>query len=90
MDLQEYKYVENPLPGQQHVFDTAIMDINTKIVALNSANNMPTPWIAKRVHINRKNGAHHQYCRLSDGIHWDYELRQDCADKFVKAILNIR
>ena len=63
MDLLEYKNIDNPFPGQHDIFDAAIMDINTKIVALNKSNNMPTPWIAKRVHIMRKNGAHHQYCR---------------------------
>ena len=74
---------------QQDIFDAAIMDINTKIVALNERNNLPTPWIAKRVHVPRKNGMHHQYCRLNDGIHWDIGLKRACAEKFAQTIVNI-
>ena len=89
MDLTASKYNEDPLPGQQDILNNAITDINTKIVEINRKNNIPTPWIAKRVHIPRKNGYHHHYCRLSDGIHWSNELKKDCAGNIVKAIMTI-
>ena len=34
----------------------------------------------------RKNGAHHQYDRLSDGIYFDEDLKRICAKKFVETI----
>ena len=83
MNLTVYKNAESPLPVKQELFDATTIDMNTKLVALNEKNNMPTPLIAKRVYVPQKNGFHHQYCRLNDGIHWDYGFKRACADKFV-------
>ena len=65
------------------------MMINPKIVRINEENSVPTPWIAKRVHVNRKNGSH-QYERLSDGIHLSDELKFICAQKFVDALYKMQ
>ena len=86
MDMKASPYTVDPLPGQQDLFNSAIMEINSKIVTINKGNSTPTPWIAKRVHIERKNGTHHQYERLTKGIHWDEGLKEKCAEKFVDAI----
>ena len=56
MDMQVYKYCEDPTEGKQDLFNNAILTINQKIVELNKKNNIITPWIAKTVHIPRKRG----------------------------------
>ena len=66
-------------------FNLAIMEINRKIVNLNKSNKTITPWIAKTVHIPRKDGVHHVYERLMDGLHWDNELKDSCAKRLVSA-----
>ena len=90
MDMFRSKYTTDPEHDEQDILNAAIMSINNEIVALNVKNHAPTPWLAKRVHIPRKNGVHHQYCQLSDGIHWSTELKGDCAEKIVKAIINMQ
>ena len=40
----------------------------------------------KWVHVNRKNGPHHQYERLFDGIHYSEDLKCICAKKYVETI----
>ena len=67
--------MHEPLPGQQEISYLAIMEINCKIVNLNKRNKFIIPWIAKTVHIKRKNRVHHDYERLDDGIHWDNDLK---------------
>ena len=84
--LEASPHTRNPEPGQQDMLNEAIVSINKKIVALNESNNVPTPWISQRVHINRKNGVHHKYERLIDGIHWDESLKRICAKKFVETL----
>ena len=86
MDMSTVYYTKNPTAQQQDILDQTIMNINPKIVALNEYNSSPTPWISKRVHINRKNGPHHQYERLSDGIHYSDDLKRICAKKYVETI----
>ena len=86
MDMAAVSSTKNLTLVQQDILNQTIMGINPKIVALNESNSVPTPWISKRVHINRKNGAHHQYDRLSDGIHYDEALKRICARKYVEAI----
>ena len=88
-DLTISKYTCDPLPGQQDILDEAIVKTNLKIVEINKSNNVPTPWISQQVHIPRKNGIHHQYMRLADGVHYDDPLKKACADRFVRAILRI-
>ena len=90
MDMERSLYTRNPTLEQQIILNNSIMDINTKIVSINEENNVPTPWIVKRVHIIRKNGVHHQYERLSDGIHWDDNLKSICAQKFVDVIYKMQ
>ena len=90
MDMERSLYTRNPIAGQQDILNNSIMDINPKIVSINEGNNVPTPWIAKRVHIIRKNGVHHQYERLSDGIHWEDNLKHICAQKFVDVIYKMQ
>ena len=85
MDLQAYKWCEDPKPGQQNTFNNAILEINQKIVALNKKNNVITPWIAKTVHIPRKDCYNHLYERLEDGLHWNHELKIACAKRLVRA-----
>ena len=85
MDLYSYPRCMNPLPGQQEILNLAIMEINRKIVNLNKRNKTITPWIAKTVHIPRKDGVHHTYERLDDGIHWDSDLKTSCAKRLVSA-----
>ena len=55
MDMERSLYTRNPTLGQQDILNNSIMDINPKVVSINEGNNVPTPWIAKRVHISRKN-----------------------------------
>ena len=86
MNMSAVYCTKNPTIEQQNILNQSIMSKNPKIVALNESNNTPTPWISKRVHINRKNGAHHQYDRLSDGIHFDEDLKRICAKKFMETI----
>ena len=90
MDMERSLYTRNPSAGQQDILNSSIMDINPKIVSINEGNNVPTPWIAKRVHISIKNGIHHQYERLSDGIHWDDNLKSICAKKIVDVIYKMQ
>ena len=85
MDLQIYKRCEDPKPGQQDLFNTAILEINHKIGALNKKNNILTPWIAKMVHVPKKGGYNHIYERLDDGLHWDQDLKISCAKRLVRA-----
>ena len=84
-NLAVYKRCEDPQPGQQELFDNAILAINQKIVALNKKNNIITPWVAKTVHIPRKGGFNHIYERLDDGLHWDHHLKIACAKRLVRA-----
>ena len=86
MNMTSVTCTKNPTFVQQEILNQSIMNINPIIVSLNEKNNVPTPWIAKRVHIPRKNGAHHQYDRLCDGIHFDEALKRICARKFVETI----
>ena len=85
MDMNTYPRCVDPLHGQQDIFNLAIMEINRKIVGLNKRNKTITPWIAKAVHIPRKDGTHHVYERLEDGLHWDDNLKFSCAKRLVSA-----
>ena len=89
VDLQTCKYTENPLPGQQDILNEGIIKTNIKIVEFNKLHNVPTPWISQQVHIKRKNGWHHQYVRLWDGVHYDLNLKNACADRFIRALKKI-
>ena len=90
MNLEKIACTKDPIHGQQNILNEAIMMINPKIVRINEENSVPTPWIAKRVHVNRKNGSHHQYERLSDGIHLSDELKFICAQKFVDTLYKMQ
>ena len=90
MNLEKTTYTKNPTYGQQDILNEAIMRINTKIVSINEDNIVPTPWIAKRVHVNRKNGSHHQYERLPDRIHLSDELKCICAQRLVDTIYKMQ
>ena len=90
LDLAISPYNAPPMPGQQDILNEAIIAANVNIVKLNVSNGVPTPWIAKKVHVPRKNGYHHHYTRLWDGIHWNEALMKECADRFVETILRMR
>ena len=90
MDLTTSKCTLNPLPGQQDILSHAIITTHNNIVELNDSNGAPTPCVAKKVHVPRKNGTHHHYKRLSDGIHWDEDLMNECADRFVETIQGVK
>ena len=89
VDLLTCKYTEDPLPGQQDILNEGIIKVNIKIAEINNKHNVPTPWISQQVHINWKNGWHHRYMRLWDGVHYDTKLKKMCADRFVRALLKI-
>lgn len=56
---------------QQEQLEETILGINTKIAAFNKGNRVPTPWIAKTVHHNKKSKTKvSRYQKLSeDGLH---------------------
>ena len=89
VDLFTCKYTESLLPGQQDILDEGIIKTNVKIVEFNKQHNVPTPWISQQVHINRKNGWHHHYLRLWDGVHYDNNLKNACADRFIRTLQKI-
>ena len=87
IDLVKSKFNSDPLPGQQDILSEGIVKANAKIVKINIRNDVPTPWISQQVHVMRKNGMHHHYVRLWDGVHYNEKLEKDCADRFVKTIV---
>lgn len=87
MDMATYNGTRYP-HDQQAVLDSTIHGVNAEIVAWNNARDVVTPWLAKEVHRNKKNGQKiTRYHKLSeDGLHLTTELRTRWADLIVKAI----
>lgn len=86
-DMAKFNKMEVQHP-QQEQMEKTIIEINSKIVAFNTSNNMPTPWTAKEVHHNKKSRSKvSRYNKLdTDGLHLSEGLRWKVATTLFKYI----
>lgn len=79
-DIAKYNKQAQP-HHQQDQLEETILGINTRIAAFNKENNVPTPWIAKTVHHNKKSKTKvSRYQKLSeDGLHYGEDLKLKIA-----------
>lgn len=65
----------------QSILDDTVMQVNNEKVGINRENGCYTPWLARHVHKNKKNGSKvTKYHKLSeDGLHLTQELKEKWA-----------
>lgn len=87
MDMATYNGTTYP-HHQQSLLNSTIHGVNAEITAWNNARNVITPWLAKEIHRNKKNGQKiTRYHKLSeDGLHLTSELRSSWAKLLIQAI----
>lgn len=76
-------------PDQQQELQNEIVEgINLEIVAQNTSQGLVTPWIARTIHKNARDGRKiHRYHKLaSDGIHLTQDLREIWAREILQSI----
>lgn len=73
---------------QQEVLNEIVEGVNMEIVAQNTSQSLVTPWIARTIHKNRREGRKiHRYHKLSDdGVHLTQELREIWAKEILYAV----
>lgn len=74
---------------QQATLNTAILEINRQITALNQSNATPTVWMGGVVHTHSKRKTYHCYIRLADGCHADEQTKSEWAKQIHRAIVRI-
>lgn len=79
-DIAKYNCQVQPHQQQEQLNET-VLQINAKIAAFNKENRVPTPWIAKSVHHNKKSKTKvARYQKLGpDGLHYGEELKVKIA-----------
>lgn len=53
----------------QRILNTAILEINRYVVAMNRATNIKTPFLAASIHPRCRHRYRHSFARLLDGVH---------------------
>lgn len=88
-DITKYNNQDYVHPHQEQL-DETVLRINTRIAAFNKENSVPTPWIAKTVHHNKKSGPKVvRYQKLSeDGLHYSEGLRERIVEILHKYVIN--
>lgn len=73
--------------NNQTIFNDALLDINTAIIAQNNSNHCKTPWIHTCVHRYFRGKYHFNYEKLdSDSCHLTEEIRNFWARKLIVSI----
>lgn len=87
MNISTYNYTAYPDP-QQGDLNTIVERVNAEIVARNTGCNVSTPWTAREVHRNMKNGRKsHRYQKLAeDGLHLSPEMKKVWAQELIKTM----
>lgn len=87
MDMATYNGTGYP-HEQQNALNSIIYGVNAEITTWNNNSNVITPWLAKEIHRNKKNGQKiTRYHKLSDdGLHLTTDLRIGWAKLIVKSI----
>lgn len=87
MNIATYNRTDHPHP-QQDRLNEAINLVNIEIVSRNRALSLATPWVAKQVHKNLKNGKKsNRYQKLGeDGLHLTDAMRSKWAYEIIQAI----
>ena len=91
MDTETYRTynatkVRHP---QQGTLNDSVLEINRRLVQINKANSILTPWTAGLIHACFKRAVHHYYIRLVDGCHLDEPTKTAWASLLVKYIRKI-
>ena len=86
MDHEKIKSHQRELQQQQNIVNHSIIEINRKLVAINTEMNMPTTWTAGHVHRYFRRRYHHYYRRLADGCHPTSEASSYWAKQISKTI----
>ena len=89
MDLARYPKTLDDSPQHQDYIDQAVPLINAGLVELNVKHSVPTPWIARPVHIYRKGHRKCLYYLLDDGLHPGKQLRRFWAEQYLAVALKI-
>ena len=76
--------------AQQHILDSAVLDINIEVGKVNRVNKVSTPYTATFVHRHYGGSYHHSYQHTSDGCHLSQEGKQYWAKQILKAIMKTR
>lgn len=73
---------------QQSLLNEIVEQVNMEIVAQNTSRELVTPWIARTVHKNRRDGRKiHRYHKLAtDGVHLTQDLKEMWAQEILKSI----
>lgn len=87
VNMARYNGTGYPDP-QQDQLNNIVEGVNMEIVAQNTSQNLVTPWIARTIHKNRRDGRKiHRYHKMaSDGVHLTDELRDTWAKEILKSI----
>lgn len=87
MNIAHYNGTRYP-DQQQDLLNTIVEGINIEIVKENTANDLITPWIARMIHKNWKDGRKvHRYHKLAaDGVHLTPDLRAIWAKEILQSI----
>ena len=81
--LLHNKYYED----MQHALIEATLEVNRDLVAINTRNQMCTPYIGSTVIVNEENQKHRVYYKkLSDGVHPTRKTAKIWAKKMVKTM----
>lgn len=86
-DMAKYNHDDHIHP-QQEQLEEVVLGINTKIVAFNMSNGMPTPWTSRTVHHQKKSKVKvSRYQNLApDGLHLGEELKRKLASTIYKYV----
>lgn len=73
---------------QQNLLNEIVEGVNKEIIAQNASRDLVTPWIARTIHKNWRNGRKmHRYHKLAaDGVHLTQDLREMWAREILKSI----
>ena len=74
----------------QGLLNDSVMEINRRLVQINRANSIPTPWMAGPVHACFKRAVHHYYIRLTDGCHLDEPTKNAWISLLAKYLLKFK
>lgn len=87
INIAGYNGTSYPDP-QQDLLNTIVEGVNMEVVAQNTSQDLVTPWTARTIHRNRRDGKKvHRYHKLSfDGVHLTQELREVWAREILQSI----
>ena len=80
---------DKELQRQQVTMNQAVLQVNKKIVEINTELNTPTTWTAGYVHRYFRKKHHHYYRRLEDGCHPTSEAAKYWVTQVIKTAVQV-